>query len=121
MQLMTDSGVDHVSYILLLYSISFLLYLFVNLLLHLYASHAWPVDQKKEAERRTGRPGLHRRGTSTLSVTEPNGSAMGNGHLRRPSDIQRVRDAEAFELEGLMSEGEEDLLPKEENPSQERS
>lgn len=33
-----------------------------------------------------------------------------NGHIRTPSEAQRVRDAEAFELEGLMSDDGEDIL-----------
>jgi len=120
MQLMSDAGVTHVTYVLLLYSVAFLLYLFINILLYLYASHAWPADDEKPGDQRNGRPALHKRQSSAISVSGPNGSAMGNGHVRRPSDIQRVRDAEAFELEGLMSEGEEDLLPKDEMPSQRR-
>ena len=83
MNLLTNAGVSHVSYILLLYSISFLLFLFVCMLLHLYASYAWPLD--------TTRP----------KVTA-NGSLNGHvGHADR-----RVRDAEEFELEGLMSDDE---------------
>ena len=52
MQFLSDAGVTHVSYILLLYSISFVLFLFVNMLLHLYAVHTWPDDEtngRKEA------------------------------------------------------------------------
>ena len=113
MQLMSDAGVTHVSYVLLLYSVAFLLYLFVNILLHLYATYAWPLEKAKPGEQRNGRPPMVKRHTSTASVLT-NGHAMGNGHVRRPSDMQRVRDAEAFELEGLISEGEEaDISPEE--------
>jgi hypothetical protein len=31
-----------------------------------------------------------------------------NGHARSQSETQRIRDAEAFELEGLISEDDED-------------
>lgn len=83
MNLLTTAGVSHVSYILLLYSISFLLFLFVCMLLHLYALHAWPVDP-------------------TQSKAKANGGLNGHvGHVDR-----RVRDVEEFELEGLMSDDE---------------
>lgn len=80
MALLATAKVTHVSYILLLYSISFLLFLFVSMLLHLYATHAWPLDAK--------------------AMNMPNGTA--NGHVVD----RRVRDAEEFELEGLMSDDE---------------
>ena len=83
MNLLTTAGVSHVSYILLLYSISFLLFLFVCMLLHLYASYAWPLD--------TAQP-------KAMANGGVNGHA---GHVDR-----RVRDAEEFELEGLMSDEE---------------
>ena len=39
-----------------------------------------------------------------------NGSAMTNGHARIPDASDRqIRDAEEFELEGLMSEDDDDL------------
>ena len=43
-----------------------------------------------------------------------NGSASMNGHARHPADItdrerQQLRDAEEFELEGLMSDDDEDM------------
>lgn len=83
MNLLTTAGVSHVSYILLLYSISFLLFLFVCMLLHLYAAYAWPLD-------------------STQPKALANGGVNGHaGHVDR-----RVRDAEEFELEGLMSDDE---------------
>ena len=89
MNLLTTAGVSHVSYILLLYSISFLLFLFVCVLLHLYASYAWPLDSAQKA---IANGGL-------------------NGHIGHAD--RRVRDAEEFELEGLMSDGEvaEDEVP----------
>ena len=83
MNLLTNAGVSHVSYILLLYSIAFLLFLFVCMLLHLYASYAWPLDS-----------------------TRPKFTANGglNGHVGHADG--RIRDAEEFELEGLMSDDE---------------
>lgn len=83
MNLLTTAGVSHVSYILLLFSISFLLFLFVCMLLHLYASYAWPLDR-----------------------IQPKAMAKGglNGHVGHVN--RRVRDSEEFELEGLMSDDE---------------
>ena len=83
LHLLANAGVSHVSYILLLYSISFLLFLFVCMLLHLYASYAWPLDP-------------------TQPKTKANGGL--NGHVGHVDG--RVRDAEEFELEGLMSDDE---------------
>lgn len=85
MALLSRAGVSHVSYILVLYSIAFLLFLFVCLLLHLYATHTWPVEPK--ASRVSGANGV-----------------LTNGH---PVDARRMRDAEEFELEGLMSDDED--------------
>ena len=83
MDLLSNAHVTHVSYILILYSISFLLFLFVSMLLRLYATITWPV--------------------STVKGQEANGTVQRpNGHINR-----RIHDAEEFELEGLMSEDEE--------------
>ncbi|KAF2086901.1 hypothetical protein K490DRAFT_43229 [Saccharata proteae CBS 121410] len=107
MALLSDAHVTHVTYVLILYSIAFLLYLFVNMLLHMYAVYVWPESSKldPEAGRLNGRPnGI------------PNGHA--NGHIRSRSDQQRLRDAEEFELEGLMSDDEaETTAAKEARPA----
>ena len=62
------------------------MFLFVCMLLHLYATHAWPAVAK---------------------------STVANGHLANGHavDGRRVRDAEEFELEGLMSD-DDDETPK---------
>ena len=99
MALLATAHVSHVSYILLLFSIAFLMFLFVCMLLHLYAIYAWPLDK-------------------TASVPRMNGGARGNGHVRpggTMGDAQRLRDAEEFELEGLMSD-DEDLTEGEATP-----
>ncbi|KAK5164439.1 hypothetical protein BJ546DRAFT_451480 [Cryomyces antarcticus] len=94
MQLLSDAGVTHVAYILILYSIAFLLFLFVNMLLHLYAVHAWPTTPSKP------RP--------DPESQHVNGAALANGHARIPNAADRqIRDAEEFELEGLMSDDED--------------
>ncbi|KAF2205828.1 integral membrane protein-like protein [Delitschia confertaspora ATCC 74209] len=87
MQLLSDAHVTHVSYILILYSISFLLFLFVNMLIHLYAVHVWGQNSKSDAE-----------------TPLTNGHA--NGHVR-PAD-RTVQDAEEFELEGLISDEDDE-------------
>ncbi|KAG8532087.1 uncharacterized protein KY384_003724 [Bacidia gigantensis] len=86
MAMLATAHVTHVSYILLLYSISFLLFLFVAMLLNMYASHVWPIDRNP--------------------VVLPKANGRANGHIR--ADSQRLRDAEEFELEGLMSDDEVD-------------
>lgn len=158
--LLAAAHVTHVSYILILYSISFLLFLFTNILLHLYAVNAWPAEQDPqrnaprgypravvvngEAERGGAggnlRPGILKRHSTGGSVSfvgreglpfklveedeeEDGGSAIpyksnggvylqqGNGKARAPrmplprhrqTDSQQIRDAETFELEGLI-------------------
>jgi hypothetical protein len=124
MQFLSDAGVTHVSYILLLYSITFLLFLFVNMLLHLYAVHAWPDDEtngRKEARLHSRnasvalgsqRPGILKRYSDAESPTTNGVHGGANGKVKmprhRPTDSQQVRDAEEFELEGLITDGEDD-------------
>lgn len=86
MALMSAANVTHVAYVLILYSVAFLLFLFVNVLLHIYAVYAWPMKTDPEASR------INRHA---------------NGHARTPSQ-RLMRDAEEFELEGLMSDGTEE-------------
>lgn len=85
MAMLSAAHVSHVSYILILYSVAFLLYLFVAMLLNLYASHSWPLTPAQFKH-----------------VELTNGAPTANGHLER-----RMRDAEEFELEGLMSNDED--------------
>ncbi|KAL2002602.1 hypothetical protein VTN02DRAFT_6412 [Thermoascus thermophilus] len=87
MQLLSDAHVDHVSYLLILYSIAFFLFLFVNVLLHIYAVHAWP--------------------NSATVNNHAVKSGRINGHLSQ-AEAQQIHDAEAFELQGLISEEEND-------------
>lgn len=108
MAALARNNVTHVSYILLLYSVSFLLFLckqshlpfstcyrllrlyaVVLMLIHLYSSHAEP--SKKP---------------SRLGNTET--APRVNGHARVPGTADRqAHDAQEFELEGLMSEDED--------------
>ena len=88
MALLSGAHVSHVSYVLILYSIAFLLFLFVQVLVNLYASYAWPLNPAV-ATKKDGMEGA-------------NGAPIANGHMDR-----RMRDAEEFELEGLMSDDED--------------
>ncbi|KAI9766802.1 MAG: hypothetical protein M1840_006277 [Geoglossum simile] len=97
MLLVSNAGVTHVSYILILYSFAFLLFLFVLMLIHLCAAN--PRDKAPTRHERTGRP-------LTRPVSAP--------RERSQEAAARVRDAEEFELEGLMSEDE--LLATPESP-----
>ncbi|KAI9894429.1 MAG: hypothetical protein M1814_003187 [Vezdaea aestivalis] len=92
MALLASAGVSHVSYILILYSFAFLLFLFVCMLLHLYAVNAMPA-----APNRTSSSGT-------------NGHVIGGAGV----DARHVRDAEEFELEGLMSGDEDEESTKKE-------
>ena len=91
MQLISDAGITHVSYVLVLYSFAFLVFLFVNMLLHLYAVNSVPPVPPKDDEPAARIPRM-------------------NGHTRT-TDIRQIRDAEEFELEGLMSEDDSPESP----------
>lgn len=84
MNLVAQSSMDGVSYILITYSLAFLLFLFTNMLIHLYDRLANPdINTKNFA----------------------NGHSHANG---RVVEEGRLRDAEEFELDGLMSDDEAD-------------
>ncbi|KZF22602.1 hypothetical protein L228DRAFT_229761 [Xylona heveae TC161] len=92
MQLLTQADVSHVSYVLIIYSIAFLMFLFVLVLLHIYTMYAWSKPQKN-------------------INAAPTANGAPNGHARVTSDMTHVRDAEEFELEGLMSDEDERPAP----------
>lgn len=81
MALVANSPMDHVSYILILYSFAFLVFLFVLMLIGLY-------------ERTMD-------GNAKVALTD---DPMLNGGV----EGRQLRDAEEFELEGLMSDDEDD-------------
>ncbi|KAF2158213.1 hypothetical protein K461DRAFT_290459 [Myriangium duriaei CBS 260.36] len=101
MQMLSDADVTHVSYVLILFSCAFILFLFVNLLLRIYSSSAGPQRQVK------------------LGSTDEEGAPMLNGHAMNGSgsahERRQVRQAEEFELEGLISD-DEDARPLGEIP-----
>jgi hypothetical protein len=89
MEMLSQANVTHVSYILLLYSVAFVMYLFVNVLVNIYSSHmsfAEPPNAAATAESALPQP-----------MGRANGRAPGFEHVQ-------ARDAEGFELEGLMSD-----------------
>jgi hypothetical protein len=143
MKLLSDAHVTHVSYILGLYSVAFFVYLFVNVLLHIYAVHAWPdsnsngrresrmLSRSMSRSARAGggplRSGSLKRHPSTADVAVGMNGSLTNGKVRRSrhrqTDSQQIQDAETFELEGLISEVEDDegaISPKDTDVDVER-
>ncbi|KAK0629581.1 hypothetical protein B0T17DRAFT_488490 [Bombardia bombarda] len=88
MHLVSESGIDHVAYILILYSLAFIVFLFTNMLVYVY-------DRSANAP--------------ALAVSTASGAG---GDARRPGreveDGQQLRDAGEFELDGLMSDDEDE-------------
>jgi hypothetical protein len=143
MKLLSDAHVTHVSYILILYSFAFLLYLFVNVLLHIYAVHAWPDSNSngrresrmlsrsmsKSASTAGGllRPILSKQRSSLVHPLGGMNGEPSNGKVRMPrhrqTDSQHIRDAETFELEGLISDVEDNegtISPRDTDRDEER-
>lgn len=70
----------------------------VNVLVHIYAVHAWPTEEDAvDPEEAQGRG----------KYSSANGGYM-NGRARSNSEAQRIQDAEGFELQGLISDEEEE-------------
>lgn len=82
MILVASMGMDHVAYILILYSLAFIVFLFTMMLVSLYERNAEPFLPAKNVENGRLGPRL-------------------NGHVP-------VQDAQEFELEGLMSDDDDD-------------
>lgn len=89
MELVNDSGIDHVAYVLILYSLAFLMFLFTNVLIHLYDRSVNGAGIPKGMNQNGHATGAHRRGVSSV-------------------DERHLRDVEEFELDGLMSEDEDE-------------
>jgi hypothetical protein len=94
MDLVANSRLDHVSYILILYSLAFLTFLFANILIHLYDRSAVAAEGRAAQAKLAG-TGNRRRGGV-------------NGHATSNADRQQLRDVEEFELDGLISGDEEE-------------
>lgn len=84
MAFIASSPMDHVAYILILYSLAFLVFLFAHVLIHLYDRAANSPAAAKIAANGRARPG------------------------DRALDDTQLRDAEEFELDGLVSEDEDE-------------
>ncbi len=95
MKLVAGSGIDHVAYILILYSLAFLMFLFVNILITIY-------DRTANADLLAAK----RRQRDAADAAESEAGAARIGGLASTENLQ-VRDAEEFELSEL-SEDEED-------------
>ncbi len=95
MQLIAGSGMDAVAYILILYSLAFLMFLLVNMLIYLYDRSA----------------------TGQSVATKANGRPRTNNHNRTES--RQLRDAEEFELDGLMSDDDEEEQASRRKPPKE--
>ncbi|EEP79541.1 conserved hypothetical protein [Uncinocarpus reesii 1704] len=108
MELLSGAGIDHVSYILVLYSVACIMFLFVNILLHIYGVHAFPETAKDNRSARMAagrplqRPPHYRASTSFALDRFQLESQQVNGHARGPSQAEQIRDAQEFELEGLI-------------------
>lgn len=84
--LVTGAGIDAVAYVFILYSLASLLFLFVNMLISVYDRHA---------------------NAEMLAKKASGGRARLNGHAAA-ADERQVRDAEEFELDGLMTDDEDE-------------
>lgn len=88
--ILAANHITHVSYVLTLYSVAFLLFIFVAMQLHIYASSARPIDESN---------------SRTIGFKDEVAVSGGmNGHAGN-----RIRDAEEFELEGLMSDDDDHI------------
>ncbi|KAI1928311.1 hypothetical protein LOZ58_001021 [Ophidiomyces ophidiicola] len=107
MLLLDSAGIDHVSYILVLYSVACLMFLFVNILLHIYGVKAFPDTAKYErsvriAAARHSRPPQYQYPTAFNLNQLQRQLEQVSGYTRPHHDAQHIRDAQEFELEGLM-------------------
>ncbi|KAF2226118.1 hypothetical protein BDZ85DRAFT_75918 [Elsinoe ampelina] len=96
MSMLSEAGVDHVSYILILYSVAFVLFLFTLVLLRIFST---------QTSNKTSKHDLDSEAVPMLNGHALNGHAM-NGHTD-PNERRQVRQAEEFELEGLISDDED--------------
>ncbi|OAA65610.1 integral membrane protein [Niveomyces insectorum RCEF 264] len=112
MQLVAGSSIDHVAYILILYSLAFLFFLFTHLLVSLYdrTANADLLAAKRQQYQASAVPG----------TTAP--AARGvrlRSHDRTES--RQLRDAEEFELGELMSDDEEGALGADDDDDDEQA
>ena len=106
-QLLASLGVTHVSYILLLFSAAFLLFLFVHVLVHVYAQAMLPLDQDDNDDDERSELSDLSLGLNKRSDAREGGIKLPPTPVvsqRRRRDLERARQAEEFELEGLIGE-----------------
>ncbi|KAL4942133.1 hypothetical protein BDV06DRAFT_192973 [Aspergillus oleicola] len=111
MALLEAAGITHVAYVLILYSIAFIMFLFVNVLLHIYAVHAWPesADPAHSHSRSDTEDAAAEGPSGAIALGSGNGRYTHlNGHARSQSEARRIQDAETFELQGLISDEEDE-------------
>ncbi|TKX22215.1 hypothetical protein C1H76_5504 [Elsinoe australis] len=97
MLMLSDAGMDHVSYTLILYSVAFLLFLFTLALIRLFSTQSTNKQRSKHDHDSESAP--------MLNGHAMNGRAV-NGHVN-PEERRRLRQAEEFELDGLISDEED--------------
>jgi hypothetical protein len=83
MMYLAGSSMDHVAYILILYSLATIVFLFTMVLIHIYD-----------------------RATNPNMARKP--LPMVNGHAPRGDDEAHLRDADEFELDGLVSDDDDE-------------
>ncbi|CAK7271147.1 hypothetical protein SEPCBS119000_004452 [Sporothrix epigloea] len=101
MLLVASSGIDHVAYILILYSLAFLMFLFVNMLVHLY-------DRTANAELLAAKNKQSQ--AAEAAAARLSGTTYDDNH--------QMRDVEEFELSERASEDEEDTVGEEQSVRQ---
>ena len=103
--ILAAAHVTHVSYILLIFSAAFLLFLFVCVLLHIYAQATWPLDSADHKKQDIRSKRLNG------GIALPDTPIAVKKQRQRPRDtdldLERAKGVEEFELEGLMSEEED--------------
>jgi hypothetical protein len=83
MMYLAGSSMDHVAYILILYSLAAIVFLFTMVLIHIYDRAVNPIMTRKPLP-------------------------MVNGHVPPGDDEAQLRDADEFELDGLVSDDEDE-------------
>ena len=110
--ILSAAHVTHVSYILLIFSAAFLLFLFVCVLIQIYVQATWPSSPPPDQNNSNRRKGSGRRANGEIALPDTpmatNGRARRKGGSLREVDLERAKEVEEFELEGLMSEEEEE-------------
>lgn len=114
MLLVSTSGLDHVAYILILYSLAFLVFLFVHILLTIY-------DRSANADLLAAKRRQHRLDEAAIGADNAAAAAAAAAGPSTPAapraarirrhgrtESRQLHDAEEFELGDLESEEEDD-------------